>query len=82
VGYVGLTAIVWFLLHLALQGFEKKWRVLAATIQEVFDTRVLDLPWNEAVVGPKPPPEAVAWKPSLAHERKGMIPCGTGMLPM
>ena len=60
-GYVGSFAVAYLVLdHFLLQHLENAKKSLAASLQELFDTRVLDLPWNEAVAGPKPPMEEVA----------------------
>lgn len=39
--------------------FQKKQKLLAATIQEEFDCSVLDMEWNTFTVGPRPDPESV-----------------------
>jgi hypothetical protein len=59
--YVGLATLVFLLLNLCvLEKCESKNRINAAKIQELFDTYLFELQWNNYVVGPKPDLELVA----------------------
>lgn len=59
-GYVALLGITVLVLDLALLSpFQKKLRGQGALVQEAFDTKVLDIAWNEIKVGNKPEPELI-----------------------
>jgi hypothetical protein len=56
---ISLVAFMWAIIELVLfDGFEERNRHLGALVQEDFDTRVLDLPWN-ASIGVRPPAEEI-----------------------
>lgn len=58
---VGAMAGLWlFVSRLVLQPAENRRRIHAALIQERFDTRVFDMPWSNALVGPRPSEEDIA----------------------
>lgn len=50
---VAIADVVW------LMRLQKRWRTLAAQIQEQFDCDVLQLPWNDVKAGKEPIPEVV-----------------------
>jgi hypothetical protein len=59
--YIGLFALLYLLAdRLYLQPKEEKKQGLAARTQELFDTKVLDLPWNSTVAGNKPAAESIS----------------------
>jgi hypothetical protein len=58
--FIGLASIVFLFLDMfLLEKIEDKRRNLAARIQELFDTRVLDLDWNILIIGSKPDYESI-----------------------
>lgn len=58
--YASLWGVTVLALDIALlNSLQKKWRAQAALIQEAFDTKVLDIPWNEIKVGKRPEPELI-----------------------
>lgn len=58
--YIALFAIAYAILDPPLlEGLENRLREQAAKIQELFDTEVLKLPWNDVLVGQKPDFEAI-----------------------
>lgn len=67
---------------------QRKWVKTAARIQEQFDTDVLELPWNQFVVGSRVDPEAirsVTRKPITSKERaelEGWYAKHAGALPL
>jgi hypothetical protein len=59
----------------------------AAKIQEAFDCSVLDLPWNQLVVGSRPDPERIAegfqaYRPNPKYPLENWYPREVGELPM
>ena len=60
-GYVGLFSLLYLLLDIgAIETAECGKKHSAAKIQELFDTRVLALPWSDAVVGQPPQTEVIS----------------------
>lgn len=58
--YIAAAAALWlFLARFAFRPNERGLRREGALAQEVFDTQVFALPWNEAKAGPEPMPEDV-----------------------
>ncbi|MEQ1499859.1 MAG: S-4TM family putative pore-forming effector, partial [Parcubacteria group bacterium] len=58
--YIALVSIVYWLLdNLWFEKIESTKKIDAAKFQELFDTQVLDLNWNEVVVGSKPDHEII-----------------------
>lgn len=56
--YVGAGAAAWvFFSRTVAQTYERGLQDAGATAQEVFDSRVFDLPWNTAKLGADPAPE-------------------------
>ncbi len=59
--YVAIMAVVYLLLdNLVLQKFESLQKITASKVQELFDTNVLELSWNNIVTGKKPDKEIIA----------------------
>jgi hypothetical protein len=59
--YVGIIAIAYLLINnLVLEKLESSIKTNAAKIQELFDTYLFALPWNDYVVGKKPDTEIIA----------------------
>jgi hypothetical protein len=59
--YVAIIAVVYLLLdNLVLQKVESSQKITAAKIQELFDTNVLELSWNNIVTGKQPDKEIIA----------------------
>ena len=72
---------------LILEPLSRKKRLLAAKIQEIFDTEVLKLPWNPAVVGQKPDREDVeqfakAMQPSDVYSLHDWYPIKDKTVPL
>lgn len=64
-----LWAALWglcasFLDALLLDALQKRWKLIAAGIQEQFDTEVLALPWNDFKVPCRPDPELSVTEPN------------------
>jgi hypothetical protein len=58
--YVSAIAAAWLVFgRTVLDGYEERQRRRGALVQELFDTRVFDLPWNPSAVGSQPAPEDV-----------------------
>lgn len=58
--YVSAIAAAWLVFGRAvLGGYEERERRCGALAQELFDTRVFELPWNASAVGARPAPEDV-----------------------
>lgn len=58
--YIGIFAIFYLLINsLVLEKIENAKKLLAAKNQELFDVKVLELNWNELVVGARPQPEDI-----------------------
>ena len=51
--------IIVFLDALVFEALQKKWKLLAAKVQEIFDCEVLHLTWNSFKVGDKPTEETI-----------------------
>lgn len=59
--YVAIMAVVYLLLdNLVLQKVESSQKITASKVQELFDTNVLELSWNNIVTGKKPDKEIIA----------------------
>ncbi len=54
-GFGALLAITGFV----LERFEPHWVKHAARLQEVFDTRLFNIPWNAVIAGSEPSPEEI-----------------------
>lgn len=60
-GYVGLFSLAYLVIDFTvLESLENKSKESAAKVQELFDTRVLSMPWNDAVVGARPQTEVIS----------------------
>src|SRR4051812_2712599 len=46
-GWAAFFACAVFVVNLFLERLEAKYRTLGARVQEVFDTSLMDLPWNQ-----------------------------------
>lgn len=58
--YLAAGAAFWLILgRTVFMAAEEAHKSRAAAIQELYDTRLFDLPWNRALVGPTPAPEDV-----------------------
>lgn len=58
--YVSAIAAAWLVFgRTVLEVYEERQRRRGALAQELFDTRVFDLPWNPSAVGSQPAPEDV-----------------------
>ena len=58
--YFGFFALIYLLLdNFSLEKLENGKKETAAKLQELFDTKVFDLPWNNFIAGPKPDLEIV-----------------------
>ncbi|HEY2333662.1 MAG TPA: S-4TM family putative pore-forming effector [Solirubrobacterales bacterium] len=58
--YVSAIAAAWLVFgRTVLDGYEERQRRCGALAQELFDTRVFDLPWSPSSVGSQPAPEDV-----------------------
>jgi hypothetical protein len=58
--YVSAIAAAWLVFgRTVLDGYEERQRRCGALAQELFDTRVFDLPWNPSALGARPAPEDV-----------------------
>jgi hypothetical protein len=58
--YVGAVALTCLVINLIFEGFESKSKANAATIQELFDTSLFELPWNQFATGKRPDEETIA----------------------
>ncbi len=76
-GYVALWGILAVVFDLfVFTPWVKKLRDSAARVQELFDTRVLGLDWNEISVGKKPEPELIheeAKKYGVGEEKRASL---------
>jgi hypothetical protein len=58
--YAALLGVTILVLDMVwLNPFQKKLRVQGASVQEAFDTKVLDIEWNDLKVGKRPEPELI-----------------------
>jgi hypothetical protein len=58
--YVSAVAAAWLVFgRTVLDGYEDRQRRRGALAQELFDTRVFELPWNMSAVGSRPAPEDI-----------------------
>jgi hypothetical protein len=59
--YVGIFSVSYLIFDVSLLEYmERGRRKAAAKIQELFDTRVLEIPWNATVVGTRPDTDVIA----------------------
>jgi hypothetical protein len=59
--YVGVFSLAYLVFDIALlENMERGRRKAAAMIQELFDTRVLEISWNTTVVGARPDTDVIA----------------------
>lgn len=64
-----------------LTPWQKRLRLSAARIQELFDCDVLELPWNALKAGPPPPPEQIAEASSRYFSKTQSMPALTDWYP-
>lgn len=56
---IALSSLIYLLIEFLLKNIEANKKTTAARIQELFDTEVFDINWNETIVGAKPSLEVI-----------------------